>query len=232
MSSRPAPIEGSCSGPYCDNFDATSGNSCTANYGENVPCCGQTDPRSTPDIRTCPSNKPRCQNYTHGVRMGHCVDPRDTVSGRCSGPYCDGFDARSGRLCTANYGENVPCCGQTDPNDSPDIRTFPRNKPRCQNYTHGVRHGSCVSSAAPSTDPNDDTPSAALQPNPNDDTPSAAGASSSDLPSDESDDGMPTLHIVLIVACAFVFLLVCVIVYKKKYSGSDGGTSTNAVIDG
>ena len=63
---------GTCSGGYCKDWNATDGRECTADFNSSEICCGQTDRRDRPDIRTCPSDRPLCQNYKINKRMGRC----------------------------------------------------------------------------------------------------------------------------------------------------------------
>ena len=49
---------------------------CTANHGEDKPCCGQDelDPRKTDkDVRPCPSRAPVCFDYKYGKHTGSCM---------------------------------------------------------------------------------------------------------------------------------------------------------------
>ena len=45
--------------------------------------------------------------------------------------------------CTADHGQTVPCCGQVDTRDVPDVRPCPYTEPTCSGYKLGHAMGKC-----------------------------------------------------------------------------------------
>ena len=103
---------------------------CTADHGEDKPCCGQDelDPRDgeAKDVRPCPESAPVCVDYIYGRRFGQCMAQAPPAAP----PASVVNEATDGR-CTADHGGEKPCCMQIDPRAVPDVRPCPKSAPVC-----------------------------------------------------------------------------------------------------
>jgi hypothetical protein len=54
-------------------------------------------------------------------------------------------EATDGR-CTADHGQTMPCCGQIDSRDVPDVRPCPKSEATCRGYKLGHAMGKCEKS--------------------------------------------------------------------------------------
>ena len=134
---------------------------CTANHGEDKPCCGQdfVDHREAKDVLTCPKEAPVCFEYKYGEQYGDCTALKELTkiqvkvqaqSEACSGPKCHGWASAADGPCTAHHGDDKPCCGQdkldsrdVHINTNIDVRPCPEEAPVCFDYKYGQHEGQC-----------------------------------------------------------------------------------------
>ena len=117
-----------------------SGEPCTAHYGRSKPCCDQAelDDRENQDVKACPQMAPICVDYVYHKRYGTCLteseaqpSPPPPSPTPLAPEQKEASAAPDEGRCTADYGADLPCCGQIDVRDEPDLRPCPESTPIC-----------------------------------------------------------------------------------------------------